>query len=84
MKLTKRKCIKIIDFGFANLLRKDNADMLETFCGSPSYACPEMLGGKKYSGTAVDAWSMGVILYLLVCGFLPFDDKNISVSPLVY
>lgn len=76
--------IKIIDFGFANLLRTDNADMLETFCGSPSYASPEMISGKQYNGTAVDAWSMGVILYLLVCGYLPFDDKNISVCLLFF
>ncbi|KAJ3227163.1 MAP microtubule affinity-regulating kinase 1 [Clydaea vesicula] len=68
--------IKIIDFGFANLMREDN--LLQTFCGSAAYAAPEMLSGKKYSGKKADAWSFGIILFVLVTGTLPFDDKNMS------
>ncbi|KAJ3086991.1 hypothetical protein HK102_012030 [Quaeritorhiza haematococci] len=68
--------IKIIDFGFSNLMR-DNS-LLETFCGSAAYAAPEMLSGKKYIGNEVDIWSMGVILFVLVCGYLPFDDRHVS------
>ncbi|XP_020917728.1 maternal embryonic leucine zipper kinase isoform X2 [Exaiptasia diaphana] len=49
---------------------------LETCCGSPAYAAPELVSGLPYFGNEVDLWSMGVLLYALVCGFLPFDDDN--------
>jgi serine/threonine protein kinase len=68
--------VKIIDFGFANIMRENT--LLETFCGSAAYAAPEMIGGKKYIGTQIDAWAFGVILYVIVCGQLPFDDKSMS------
>mmetsp|Transcript_54569 Transcript_54569/g.129127 ORF Transcript_54569/g.129127 Transcript_54569/m.129127 type:complete len:302 (-) Transcript_54569:54-959(-) len=51
-------------------------DKLKTSCGSPNYAAPEIVSGVEYSGFEVDIWSMGVILYSLVCGLLPFDDDN--------
>jgi serine/threonine protein kinase len=51
-------------------------DLLKTACGSPCYAAPEMIAGKKYAGTMTDMWSLGVILYALVCGYLPFEDAN--------
>ena len=52
--------------------------MLKTACGSPCYAAPEMIAGKYYHGTAVDIWSSGIILYAMMCGFLPFEDPNTS------
>ncbi|KAJ3210161.1 hypothetical protein HDU67_005593 [Dinochytrium kinnereticum] len=66
--------IKIIDFGFVNLF--DPEDTLKTFCGSPFYASPEMILGRQYVGPEVDVWSMGVILYALLTGQLPFRDVN--------
>ena len=49
-----------------------------TCCGSPAYAAPELVAGKTYLGAEADLWSMGVLLYALLCGFLPFDDDNLS------
>ncbi|KAJ3040300.1 Map microtubule affinity-regulating kinase [Rhizophlyctis rosea] len=66
--------VKIIDFGFVKLY--DREDMLKTFCGSPFYASPEMILGKQYIGPEVDIWSMGVILFALLNGHLPFRDAN--------
>jgi 5'-AMP-activated protein kinase, catalytic alpha subunit len=71
-----RKCIKIIDFGFGNNFSMDS--LLDTFCGSPFYAAPEMILGKKYEGPEVDMWSLGIIMYALLCGHLPFDDDNMK------
>ncbi len=51
---------------------------LHTFCGSPAYAAPEMISGREYVGPEVDLWSMGVILFALLCGYLPFDHANIG------
>ena len=52
--------------------------MLKTACGSPCYAAPEMISSKKYNGLEVDIWSCGVILFAMVCGYLPFEDSNTS------
>ena len=76
MLLDYDKQIKIVDFGLSNTYR--NGELLRTACGSPCYAAPEMIAGKKYHGTSVDIWSCGVILFALICGYLPFEDPNTS------
>ena len=57
--------IKIVDFGLSN--RFEANSLLQTACGSPCYAPPEMIAGKKYDGAAVDVWSSGVILFVMIC-----------------
>jgi len=72
--LDKDKNIQIIDFGFGNTFHQDR--FLETFCGSPFYAAPEMISGKPYHGPEIDVWSMGVILFALLAGRVPFEAKT--------
>lgn len=67
--------VKLADFGMAAL--ESNGKLLETSCGSPHYAAPEIVSGLKYHGAASDIWSCGVILFALLTGRLPFDDENI-------
>lgn len=69
--------IKIVDFGLSNLYKENQ--LLKTACGSPCYAAPEMIAGKAYRGLKVDLWSAGVILFALICGYLPFDDNDTQV-----
>ncbi|XP_038605050.1 NUAK family SNF1-like kinase 2 [Tachyglossus aculeatus] len=66
--------IKIADFGLSNLYERDKC--LQTFCGSPLYASPEIVNGKPYTGPEVDSWSLGVLLYILVHGMMPFDGQD--------
>ena len=66
--------IKIIDFGLSNLYNPSSH--LSTFCGSLYFAAPELLNAKVYTGPEVDVWSFGVVLYVLVCGKVPFDDQS--------
>ncbi|CAL8337005.1 unnamed protein product [Lota lota] len=66
--------IKIADFGLSNLYHGD--EYLQTFCGSPLYASPEIVNGRPYRGPEVDTWSLGVLLYTLVHGAMPFDGNN--------
>jgi len=67
--------IKIADFGFGQFFTPGTE--LLTWCGSPPYAAPEVFEGKKYLGPQIDIWSLGVVLYVLTCGALPFDGHNL-------
>jgi len=67
---------KIADFGFSNNF--EDGKPLSTWCGSPPYAAPELFQGKEYFGPEVDIWSLGVVLYVLVCGALPFDGSTLA------
>ncbi|KAI2658784.1 Serine/threonine-protein kinase BRSK2 [Labeo rohita] len=73
--LDERNNIRIADFGMASLQVGDS--LLETSCGSPHYACPEVIRGEKYDGRRADVWSCGVILFALLVGALPFDHDNL-------
>lgn len=68
--------VKLTDFGFSNLFQPGT--MLATSCGSLAYSAPEILLGEEYDAPAVDIWSLGVILYMLVCGVPPFQETNDS------
>lgn len=72
--ISKSGNIKIIDFGLSNLYAPDRH--LSTFCGSLYFAAPELLNAKVYTGPEVDVWSFGIVLYVLVCGKVPFDDQS--------
>ncbi|KAF2131676.1 serine/threonine protein kinase-like protein Kin1 [Dothidotthia symphoricarpi CBS 119687] len=72
--ISKTGDIKIIDFGLSNLFSPRN--QLKTFCGSLYFAAPELLQAKQYTGPEVDVWSFGIVLYVLVCGKVPFDDQS--------
>eukprot|EP00434_Breviolum_minutum_P023370 symbB.v1.2.020616.t1/scaffold1747.1/size103332/3 len=74
--LDEHKNIKIVDFGLSNVFRQ--GQLLKTACGSPCYAAPEMIAGHSYVPHLCDLWSCGVILFALVCGYLPFEDQNTS------
>ncbi|KAK3316307.1 kinase-like domain-containing protein [Apodospora peruviana] len=73
--ISKTGDIKIIDFGLSNLFCPDEDRKLKTYCGSLYFAAPELLQAKPYTGPEVDVWSFGVVLFVLVCGKVPFDDQ---------
>lgn len=75
--LDERCRVKLGDFGFTR--EYERGAYMETFCGTTGYASPEMLQGKKYMGPEVDVWSLGIILYCLLTGTLPFDDDDEEV-----
>jgi 5'-AMP-activated protein kinase, catalytic alpha subunit len=71
------RTLKVVDFGLSNTYKQstrsfDLEETLKTACGSPCYAAPEMIAGKKYQGLNADIWSCGVVLFAMVCGYLPF------------
>lgn len=75
--MDKHKNIIISDFGFVNSYNRERNDLMKTSCGSPCYAAPELvLTQSPYSGRKVDIWSLGVILYAMLSGYLPFDDDT--------
>ena len=71
--LTEKMKLKIIDFGLSNYF---SGNLLETPCGSPCYASPEMVIGNKYNGFCIDVWSSGIILFAMLCGYLPFEEAD--------
>jgi len=75
--LDKQKNLKIVDFGLSNTY--ETGETLKTACGSPCYAAPEMIAGRRYNGIEVDIWSSGVTLYAMLCGFLPFEDPDTAL-----
>ena len=72
--LLDNKIIKIIDFGLSNYFNGEKN--LETPCGSPSYASPEIIKGEAYNGFSIDIWASGIIMFAMLCGYLPFDDDD--------
>ncbi|KAI2619482.1 kinase-like protein [Hypomontagnella submonticulosa] len=77
--LDKHENVKLVDFGFTREY-EGKSNYLQTFCGTICYSAPEMLKGEKYAGEKIDVWSLGVILYALLCGELPFDDDDDTVT----
>lgn len=73
--LDKNEDVKLCDFGFTREY-EGKSSYLQTWCGTICYAAPEMLKGEKYAGEKVDVWSLGIILYALLCGELPFDEDD--------
>lgn len=67
--------LQLADFGFSNTFTQGVP--LTTWCGSPPYAAPEVFQGREYDGPKADIWSLGVVLYVLVCGALPFDGATL-------
>ena len=72
--LNENKILKIIDFGLSHEFNGE--ELLKTKCGSPSYAAPEIIKGLPYDGFKTDVWCCGIILYAMVCGYLPFEGEN--------
>lgn len=72
--ISQDEVIKLVDFGLSNFYTPKS--MLNTFCGSLYFAAPELLSSKQYVGPEVDVWSFGVVVYVMVCGAMPFNDPD--------
>ena len=81
MALRKEGNIKISDFGFSTIIKcsEEGNDTLHSTCGTPNYVAPEIIKKVGYDGRLTDIWSMGVILYVLLAGYLPFDEPNTEI-----
>ncbi|QQK41716.1 Serine/threonine protein kinase, putative [Penicillium digitatum] len=77
--LDKQENVKLCDFGFTRGY-EGKTSYLQTFCGTICYSAPEMLKGEKYAGEKVDVWSLGIILYALLAGELPYDDDDDEIT----
>ena len=73
--INKKGLLKIIDFGLSNYYSK-GGKLLSTSCGSPSYTAPEVILGNKYDGFDIDIWTTGIILYIMLCGYFPFEERD--------
>lgn len=70
--------LKVSDFGLSALAQQVREDgLLHTTCGTPNYVAPEVINNKGYDGAKADLWSCGVILFVLMAGYLPFEDSNL-------
>ncbi|XP_041062902.1 testis-specific serine/threonine-protein kinase 6-like [Carcharodon carcharias] len=76
--LTADNIPKITDFGLATCIKGSDSCPCSTFCGSAAYTAPEVLNGDKYDPFKADIWSLGVVLYVMVTGCMPFDDSDLS------
>ena len=72
----EQNLIKLTDFGLANFIK--DRQLVDTHCGSPFYAAPEILCRRKYDGKIADVWSLGVVLYTMYAGQLPFNNENLA------
>nr|KAJ0203423.1 hypothetical protein LSAT_V11C500253320 [Lactuca sativa] len=70
--------LKISDFGLSALPESQKDGLLHTACGTPAYTAPEIVRRKGYDGAKADAWSCGIILFIFLAGYLPFDDSNLA------
>jgi serine/threonine protein kinase len=68
--------VKLADFGFSSTFKQ--GELLDVWCGSPQYCAPELYKAQLYDGPKVDIWSLGVVLYVLVCGYLPFEAQQFT------
>ncbi|PWZ20812.1 CBL-interacting protein kinase 9 [Zea mays] len=76
--LDSNGALKVSDFGLSAFAPQTNEDgLLHTTCGTPNYVAPEVLADKGYDCMAADVWSCGIILFVLMAGYLPFDDANL-------
>jgi 5'-AMP-activated protein kinase catalytic alpha subunit len=72
-----KKVLKLVDFGLGRFF--EDSQQIDTACGSPCYAPPEMLNKKQYDPIKADVWSLGIVLFAMVAGYLPFDNENTEI-----
>ena len=75
--LDEKLNVKLIDFGFSII--KMPSKKLNIFCGTPSYMAPEIVSKSQYSGPEADIWALGIVLFLMLCGYFPFKGKTLKI-----